>query len=77
MPIIYNIRKLRGYMRGYKDGVSHGEARALSNTARNMIKEGLSIQLIHKTTSLPLKELKKLQKELALIIVASCFGKSY
>ena len=59
MTITYDIRKLHGY----KEGVSRGEARALITTARNMIKEGLSIQLIHKTTSLPMAELEKLFKE--------------
>ena len=52
MTITYDIRKLHGYKE------------ALLVTARNMIKKGLDIQLIHETTSLSVLELKKLRKEL-------------
>ncbi len=76
MTITYDIRKLSVYKEGVSEGltqrisqgISQGEARALLTTARNMIKKGLDIQLIHETTSLPIAELKKITERIEIAI---------
>jgi predicted transposase YdaD len=48
-----------------QEGMKVGKHQSIEEISRNLLKEGLDIELIHKTTSIPIIRLKKMQKELA------------
>ncbi len=47
----------------YEKGIEQGIEQGILNTAKNMIKEGIEIEIICKVTKLSPKEIEKLQKE--------------
>ena len=48
-----------------KQDAIRGERKAsIERISKNLLKEGLNINLIHKTTSMPISKLEKLKKEL-------------
>ncbi len=56
----------KGVQKGMQKGVLEGRKASIEQISKNLLKEGLDIQLVHKTTSMPLNQLQKLQKELLL-----------
>ncbi|MBO9570936.1 MAG: hypothetical protein J7497_01810 [Chitinophagaceae bacterium] len=45
-----------------EEGIQQGKISSMEEISKNLLKEGLDIKLIHKTTAMPLKRLKELQK---------------
>ncbi len=50
----------KGKLEGIKEGMQKGLQEGIQNTAKNLKKMGLDIQIISKSTGLPLEEVKKL-----------------
>jgi len=54
----------KGLQKGLEKGKAEGEMEALVKVAKNMLKQGLSIQNISSATGLSAKEVKKIQEEI-------------
>lgn len=53
----------QGVQKGVEKGKAEGERKALAKVAKNMLKQGLSIQNIASATGLSAKEVKKIQED--------------
>jgi predicted transposase YdaD len=47
-----------------QDGIREGAKSSMERISKNLLKEGLDIHLINKATSMPIKQLEKLKKQL-------------
>ena len=62
-----NIRETDIYEEGRNDGISQGAEQAKIETAKNMILENLSLEVIARTTGLPFETIRKLLDEQQVI----------
>src|SRR5690606_3140533 len=63
MPIHYDVRKFVLFQMGKSEGKSEGKHEGIIQTARNLLKNGVDITLVHKCTKLKMSELKKLAQQ--------------
>ena len=62
-----NIRETDIYEEGRNDGISQGAEQTKIETAKNMILENLSLEVIARTTGLPFETIRKLLDEQQVI----------
>ena len=63
---ILKEREKRGERKGERKGLEKGRLEEKIKVATELLKEGLGEDFIHRVTGLPLKEIKRLKKELGL-----------